>query len=221
MISEPLRHARTHALAGALFALLVGAAGFVAFSRTEVNYLRAAAHPLQFVFLFWTVAWPIVLTTNIVAGGSRRNQWLRVLIYLVILAAVGGLVALTPTEPSLQVGDLVLPAWSGDTPVRLAARWSLFNLAPTLLLIVFRNRRVRAVAPLVLSFMTVVSAGVLSVIAAAFLDQELSVAAIASVSETLRVSAATALIGFFVLLCALACLLSGALGQVSSGPLGA
>jgi hypothetical protein len=211
-ISEPRRHARTHALAGALFALVVGVAAFFAFSQTQVNYLAAAAHPLQFMFMFWTFAWPIVLTTNIVAGARRRSQWLNVLIYFVILGALGGWLALTPTEPALQVGNLTLPAWSGETPIRLVSKWSLFNLGPTLLIVTFRHRQVRAVAPLVLSFMTVVSAGVLSMIVAAFFYQELSVTAIASSSETFGVSVGAALIGYFLALSTIACLLSGVLG---------
>ena len=77
-ISEPRRHACKYAVAGVLFALLMGLSGFFAFSQTQINYLRAAAHPLQFLFMFWTFAWPIVLTTNIVAGASRRNRWLAV-----------------------------------------------------------------------------------------------------------------------------------------------
>lgn len=211
-ISEPRRHARKHALAGVLFALLVGLAGFFAFSQTQVNYLRAPAHPLQFLFMFWTFAWPIVLTTNIVAAASRRNRWLNVLIYFVILLALGGLVALTPTEASFQSANVNLPAWSGETPIRLAGKWNLFNLAPTLLIVTFRNRRMRAVAPLVLSFMTVLSAGVLGMYAAAFLYQELSVAAIAWAADTLGVSVVVALIGYFLLLCTVACLLFGVLG---------
>jgi len=212
MTSEPRRHACEHALAGVLFALLVGLAGFFAFSQTEVNYLRAALHPLQFLFLFWTFVWPSVLTTNIVAVNSRRNRWLNVMIYFVLLVAFGGLLALTPTEATLQAGNLSLPAWSGETPTRLVAKWNLFNLAPTLLIVTFRNRRLRAVAPLVLSFMTVVSAGVLSVIAAAFVYRELSVRAMAWAADTLGLNVIAAFIGYFLLLCTVACLLFGMLG---------
>ena len=211
-ISEPRRHACKYAIAGVLFALLMGLAGFFAFSQTQINYLRAAAHPLQFLFMFWTFAWPIVLTTHIVAGASRRNRWLAALSYFAVLIALGGLVALTPTEAAFQAVNVTLPAWSGETPIRLVSKWNLFNFPPTLLFITFRHRRVRAVAPLVLSFMTVVSAGVLGIIAAAFLYRETSVAAIAFASKTLGVSVIAALIGYFLLLFILACLLFGVLG---------
>jgi len=110
-ISEPRRHACKYAVAGVLFALLMGLSGFFAFSQTQINYLRAAAHPLQFLFMFWTFVWPIVLTTNIVAAASQRNRWLAVLSYFAVLLALGGLVALTPTEASFQAVNVTLPAW--------------------------------------------------------------------------------------------------------------
>jgi len=135
-----------------------------------------------------------------------------VLSYITLLVAAGGMIALTPTEMSYQAGNASLPAWSGETPIRLLHKWNLFNLAPTLLLVTFLNRRVRAVAPLVLSFMTIVSAGVLGILSAAFMYQETSVAAIAFASETLGVSVIAALIGYFLLLSAVAGLLCGVLG---------
>lgn len=209
--SGPRRHAFKYAIAGVLFALLVGTAGFFAFSQTQVNSLRAADHPLQFLFMVWTFAWPIVLTTNIVAAASQWNQWLNVLLYFVVLMVLGGVLVVTATE-SLQVGGVSVAAWSGETPIRLVSKWSLFNFAPTLLIVIFRNRRVRAVAPLVLSFMTVVSAGVLTPIAAVVVFQELAIAAIESASHTLGVSFVAVLIGYFLLICTAACLLSGVIG---------
>ncbi|MGH7855546.1 MAG: hypothetical protein ACREP3_19015 [Candidatus Binatia bacterium] len=211
-ISQPRRHARKYAVAGALFALLMGLAAFLAFSQTQMTYLRAAAHPRQFFFMFWTFVWPIVLTTNIVAAASRRSQCVTTGIYFAVLVVLAGFVVLISTESPIQVGSLSLPAWSGETPLRLAGRWILFNLAPTLMIVTFRNRRLRAVAPVVLSFMTVISAGLLSMITAAFLYQDLSVAAIDFAAETLGVSVLAALIGYFLLLGVVACILSGVIG---------
>lgn len=210
--SGPRRHACKYAIAGGLFALLVGTAGFFAFSQTQVNSLRAADHPLQFLFMVWTLAWPIVLTTNIVTAASQWNQWLNILLYFVVLVALGGLLSLTPTEVSFQADNVSLSAWSGESPLRLVFKWSLFNFTPTLLVVIFRNRRVRAVAPLLLSFMTIVSAGVLSVIVAAFVYRELSVSAIDSISHTLGVSVFAAFTGYFLLICTAASVLSGVLG---------
>lgn len=208
----PKRHACKYAIAGILFALATGLSGVFALSQPQINYLRAADHPFQFLFMFWTCAWPVVLTTNMVAGANRRNERNRVLGYFAVLIGFGALIALTPTELAFQAGSLTLPAWSGESPFRLAYKWSLFNGAPTLLIITFRHRRVRAVAPLVLSFMTVVSAGVLGIIAAAFVYQETSVKAIVFGAETLGLNIHASLIGYFLSICAAACLLFCALG---------
>ena len=209
---QPWRHSLEYAVPGALFALLMGFSAFFAFSQTEFTFLRAAVHPLQFLFMFWTFVWPAVLTINIVAAPGSRKQCAIVLCYLAVLALLSGFLILIPTESPLQVGNVMVAAWSGETPTRLASKWTLFNLAPTLLLVVFRSRRVRAVAPLVLSFMTVLSAGLLTLITAAFLYQDLSVAVIAFAAETFKVRVVTALAGYFLLLAAVACILSGLIG---------
>lgn len=153
-----------------------------------------------------------MLTTNIVAPGTRYSRRLRVFSYFAVLAAVGGLLASIATEAPVRTDTLDIPAWSGETPTRIVLRWIGVNLPATLLVLTFRHRRFRAVAPLVLAFMTVVSAGVIFIIAAAFIYQEISVSVIAWASETLDVSVRAALIGYFLLLCLGAFLLFGVLG---------
>lgn len=209
MIFEPRRRACRYALAGLLFAMLMGLSGFFAFSQAQINPLRAAAHPLQLLLWVWTFAWPIVLTIHIVAAAGQGQRWLIVLGYFLVLVALGGLVALTLTEAGVQVGNVTLPAWSGESPIRLAAKWSLFNMVPTLLFIIFRHRRLRAVAPLVLSFMTVMSAGVLGIMVTAYIYREAPVKAL---SQMLGASVLAASSAYFVLIFVVACLLFGALG---------
>jgi hypothetical protein len=196
------RQAWKFAIAGSLFAAIVGVSAVFALSQTMINYLGAASHPLQFPFMFWTCAWPVVLTLRIVAEGEII--WFA--LYFLILGALGAAIALTPTEPPFQAGTLALPAWSGASPQHLAAKWCSFNVAPTLLAAVFRHRRVRAVAPLVLSFMTVVSAGVLAIVSAAFLYQDISVAMITLAAETLNLNIYAAFIGYFLLIITIAAL---------------
>ena len=128
LIVDPRRHACKYAIAGVLFALVTGLSAFFALSQTQINYLRAANHPLQFLFMFWTCAWPVVLTANIVANAKKS----RFALYFVILAALGAVLVLTPTESAFQAGNLMLPAWSGESPFYLATKWALFNGAPTL-----------------------------------------------------------------------------------------
>jgi hypothetical protein len=107
---------------------------------------------------------------------------------------------------------LELPAWSGESPLHLFAKWLIFNLAPTLLFAAFRHRRIRAVAPLVLGFMTIVCVGGLGAITLAFTYQELSVAVIAWAAYALGVKVVAAGIGYFLLLVTAACLPFAVLG---------
>ena len=205
---EPRRHALKYAIAGFLFASVVGLSSVSALSQTTINYLSAASHPVQFVFMLWTCAWPVVLTTAIVAGGSK----LRFVLYFIILFVLGATIALMPTEAAFQAGALMLPAWSGASPLQLAGKWTLFNGAPTLLVVLFRNRWTRAVATLVLSFMSLVSAGVLAIISVAFLYQDVSVAVTVFAAEALGLSIRTALVGYFLLIIAAAAFICGVFG---------
>jgi len=202
--------------AGPIVAALAGAgagavAGGLIGSLTELGVYGIARNLAETISQLVTRASGFVLYPTVAAAG-RRNRWLNVSIYGVLLVVVGALVALIPSEASIQAGTVSLPAWSGETPIRLVAKWSIFNLAPTLLTVTFRNRHVRAVAPLVLSFMTVVSAGVLGIIAAAFLYEDLSATLVDWAAGTLGVSAFAALVGYLLLLCAIACLLFGLVG---------
>jgi hypothetical protein len=211
-VQGPRRQALRYAMAGGLYAVAVACAAYFAFAQFQVNFLRAAAHPLQLVFLSWSFAWPVVLTIDLVGAFNRRIRWLIVCIYFIVLATIGGLLAFAPTETSVVLGDLVLPAWSGESPLRLLGKWALFNVTPTLLHAALRLRRVRAVAPLVLAFMALVSAGVLGVITSAFVYQETSVAIIVSIAESLGIGMHAALLGYLALAALLACAAFAALG---------
>ena len=120
--------------------------------------------------------------------------------------------AFAPTEAPVVLGDVVLPAWSGESPLRLLGKWALFNLTPTLLHAALRLRRVRAVAPLVLAFMALVSAGVLGVVTTAFVFQETSVAIIVSIADSLHIGVYAASLGYLALAALLACAGFAALG---------
>jgi hypothetical protein len=207
----PLRLAGRYALAGAAFALIVGTAAYFAFSQAEINYLRAAAHPLQLALLVWIAAWPIVLTIAVVVTSSRM-RWAAVAGYFSIFGLIGAMLIAVETEAPLTLGEVILPGWSGESPLRLAAKWSAFNAAPTLLIVLFRHRRLRAVAPLVLAFTTVIGAGLLAAIASAFAYRELSVRIIVAVSELLAIEVRSATY-LYLAICALAaCLACAILG---------
>jgi hypothetical protein len=211
-VHGPRRQALRYAIAGALYALVIACAAYSAFAQIQVNFLRAASHPLQFLFLFWSFAWPIVLTMDLAGAFSRAVRSLGVCLYFVVLALLGGLLAFTATEPAIVLGDVVVPAWSGESPPRLLGKWALFNLAPTLLHAAFRLRRVRAVAPLVLAFMVLVSAGALGVLVAAFVHQETSAAIVVAIAQAFGIGVRAALLGYLALITLLGCAGSAALG---------
>ena len=211
-ISESWIHAYKYGVAGILFALLMGLSGFFAYSQTQLTYLKAASHPFQFLFMFWIFIWPSVLTINIVATNSLKNKSLITLGYFIVLIVLGGITTLIPTEAPFQIDDVSTPSWSGETPIRLIGKWSIFNLAPTFLLFLFQNRRVRAVVPLVLSFMTVVSAGVLGFIVLGYNYQEAFVSVMTFVFEKLGLNFLATVTGYYLLLFAIACLLFGVFG---------
>ena len=211
MLNETWCRAGSSVLAGIVYALPIACAAYFAFSQLQINYLRAASHPFQLLYLFWIFMWPVVLTLNLIATGSQLSKWRNVVIYFLVLAILAGPLVFTNTETP-DAAYLELPAWSGEAPLHLFAKWLIFNLAPTLLFAAFRHRRIRAVAPLVLGFMTIVCVGVLGAIALAFTYQELSVAVIALAAYALGVNVVAIGIGYFLLLVTGACLLFTVLG---------
>lgn len=93
--------------------------------------------PFRLLVLFWVYAWPVVLTVNLVAATSWRARLASASVYFLVLAVLGGF------GSWIQVGGL----------------WLLVNLPPTILLLAFLNRRVRAVGPLMLTFMVLAITG--------------------------------------------------------------
>lgn len=108
--------------------------------------------PFRFLFVFWTYFWPIVLTVNLVAATTRRLKLVSVVVYFLIFAAISKV------------------SWGQTIQV-----WVLFNLLPTLLLLTFLNRRVRAVGVLVLIFMII-----------ALLGSQLALSILSSSDEIIR-----------------------------------
>ncbi len=137
------RAAAAYALGGLTFALVMTAAFLVA---TGIGFA-----PFRFLFLFWNYAWPVVFTTTLALGSRLRTMlWTTAGYGLVFagLAAVG--VARSPDFD-----------WS-----QAALSWLIHNAPPSVLLLFFLNRRVRAVGPLVLVFMALAVTGALVVVSA-------------------------------------------------------
>ncbi|MGH7797837.1 MAG: hypothetical protein ACREQ2_23495 [Candidatus Binatia bacterium] len=133
---RPWLAALIYAVAGACFAATMATAFLLS--------TKMALLPWRFLYLTWVNAWPVVLTTNLVATVTRRGQMIVLAIYLIGGIALSG--SLLARSPDLTI-------------VQLIYLWFDANAVPSLLLLFFLNRRIRAVGPLVLVFMIFGAAG--------------------------------------------------------------
>lgn len=131
------RTAAVYAAGGLGFALVM-AIGWVSSGDEGIGLL-------QLVLVTWNFAWPALLSVVLVSAGSAGDLVRLSVGYFGILALLG-LIAVTNSE-ELTAGQLV-------------GLWLILNGPPTLLIALFLSRPVRAVGPLVLAFLLVVSGGV-------------------------------------------------------------
>jgi len=128
--------AAVYAVAGLCFAATMTAA----FLRSSgMEFL-----PLRFLFITWANSWPVVLTVGIVSIVTRKTRWILLLCYFSIGTALS--IPLLARSPDLTIGQL-------------AYLWFDPNAIPSLLLLLFLNRRIRAVGPLVMVLMLIGVAG--------------------------------------------------------------
>ena len=129
---RPWQAAAVYAAAGASYALSMSILWLVA---NQEQFL-----PLRFLWLFWMYAWPVVLTVNLVAGSTERTKAFLALAYFAVLAALAA-IALA-LNPGLTIWSLIIS-------------WLVGNGPPTVLLLAFLARPIRAVGPLVITFTVV------------------------------------------------------------------
>ena len=124
-------------------AVYCAAGGFYAFVMSLVWLVatRSSFHPVRFLWLFWTYAWPVVLTANLVAGSTKRKKAYLVSGYFAVLGVLAAIALVL--SPQLTLWQLII------------AHWLVMNGPPTVLLLAFLVRRIRAVGPLVITFMVV------------------------------------------------------------------
>lgn len=131
-----------HAAGGLAFAAVLAVA-FLVSSGTPLL-------PLRFGLLTWVYAWPIVISTVLLAADDRTLR-VRVLgVYAAGFALLGGLAIARSDQ--LTLGQLVL-------------LFAIMNGPPSILLLAFWNRRIRAVGSLVLVFLGVAITGSLAMLA--------------------------------------------------------
>ncbi len=134
--SSPWRAALVYLAGDCLFAAVI-----------TLSFLRASNNeilPIRFLVLLWIYAWPLVLSLSLVAATCRRTKLLLLAAYIAGFALLGAIVL--SRSPDSSAGQL-------------AVLWFSTNLPPTVLMLVFLIRRVRAVGPLVVTFMILALTG--------------------------------------------------------------
>jgi hypothetical protein len=171
----PWRAAAIYAGAGFSYALVLTVAS-IASTKLEFNVVL-------FATLCWIYAWPVVLTVNLVAATTRRAKLATALVYFLVFALLG--TAAIAKSPALDWGQLAL-------------LWIILELPPTVLLLAFLNRRIRAVGPLVLVFMILAVTGAQLVLSIAGSNMGL-LRSIASLGVALGLNATGTFIALIVL----------------------
>lgn len=137
LLRGPWRAAGIYTLAGLCYALVTTTIFLVA--------TKSGFHPLSAMMIFWYYAWPVVITILVIAAATWRTRLSVLAIYFLIIIVLG-------TITLIQKASI---DWA-----RVVLLWFLTNLPTTLLLLVFLNRRIQAVGPLVLTFMIFAVTGV-------------------------------------------------------------
>ncbi|MGH6769023.1 MAG: hypothetical protein ACRECO_08385 [Xanthobacteraceae bacterium] len=138
------RHVLAHALAGLAFAVTA--------TLLLLPLSGIALLPLRTMVVVWAYAWPTVLVLGLLIGPDRRVQLLILSGYFGVLAMLGAWARLANT-PSLAVAGIKTPGF-----VQPVIIWLLYA-APSLFLLLFLNRTIRTIGPLVLVFAFVVMLG--------------------------------------------------------------
>jgi hypothetical protein len=136
LLNASWRAASVYALAGSAFAAVMTAAWLIA-TRDE------AIPVAKLLLLFWTYLWPAVLTVNLVAGFGRHHR-------ILVGAYFGGYALLV----AIAMARNPVMKW-----YELPLYWLLINGPPTLLLLAFLTRRIRAVGPMLLAFSVIAVIG--------------------------------------------------------------
>jgi hypothetical protein len=119
-------------IAGVCFAATMTAA-FLSAGKMDFS-------PFRFAFLTWINFWPALIAIDLIVSRSRGSRWFGLVGYFAMGAVIATVVL--AKNPSLPVGQLLY-------------LWLDLNAIPTILLLIFLNRRIRAVGPLVLVFMII------------------------------------------------------------------
>jgi hypothetical protein len=143
-------------------AAVYAAAGFVHAGIGVVLYfaiLGIEFAVFRTMITFWAFAWPVLLTLLLFWGPDRKRQGLTAAGYFLVLALMCLWTGVfSHTDPlHISFADLTLPPFA--QPLFF---WALLA-GPSLFLVIFLNRQVRNVGPVILLFMTIAAGGAMLV----------------------------------------------------------
>ena len=133
-------------LAGGLAFGIVATLLVFGFSGTEF-------FPIRTIVAVWAYAWPTVLTLNILWSGDRGRQLIVIVAYAAALGLLCVWVASGSRSEASAIAGVEFPAFLN--PVLF---WAI-TAAPSAYLLLFANRRVRAVGPVILVFTVLLAVG--------------------------------------------------------------
>jgi hypothetical protein len=128
VLRAPWRAAAIYAVAGFCFAAVMAAAFLIPIGFS----------PFRYLLIFWIFTWPVVLTVNLVATVTWRARLATATFYFLVFAVLGAITLIRSPDSS----------WG-----QLITLWLIINLPITFLLLTALNLRLRAVGPLVVTFM--------------------------------------------------------------------
>ncbi|MBV8819937.1 MAG: hypothetical protein JO022_16355 [Acidobacteriaceae bacterium] len=154
------RAAVVYATAGFVHAVIAVTLYFL-FSRTKFLPIRTFA-------TFWAYAWPVVLNLILFWGPDRPRQILTLLAYFAVLALACLIIGFWSGTPVLVFGGPAsatqrVPGMPFSISIPAVAQPALLWMlaaSPSAFLLLFLNRRIRNVGPLILLFMMISMTGV-------------------------------------------------------------
>lgn len=151
--ATPYRHIQQAARDAAWRIALGEAACALVFASAACLAFGQPPTPTLFALALWIAVWPGGLALGLAMPPGRRLR-LAVVTGYFALFVVGAAVSEASTGAAAYLHSI--------TPPQMLVGWLVANGPPTVLLLLFVNRRVRAIGPLVLGFTTALASGLMA-----------------------------------------------------------